>query len=84
MWSPISHEFASLLQDDAKEPIGSLPGQYRWGLKQLIAGMEPLVAKGLRSVLVFGVVAVRTMTAELFSRCVRWETAFPLAFRTQA
>lgn len=37
------------------EEIGSLPGQFRVGLDQLDGYLAPLVAKGLASVLLFGV-----------------------------
>ncbi|KAJ3303420.1 hypothetical protein HDV03_003787 [Kappamyces sp. JEL0829] len=38
-----------------KEEIKSLPNQFRYGLDVLKAEMAPLVEKGLRSVLIFGV-----------------------------
>lgn len=41
--------------DDDETLIPSLPGQYRWGLKKLVPFLEPLVRKGLRSVILFGV-----------------------------
>ncbi|ORX93407.1 delta-aminolevulinic acid dehydratase [Basidiobolus meristosporus CBS 931.73] len=40
---------------DAKEPINSLPGQYRWGINRLKEFLTPLVQKGLSSVIIFGV-----------------------------
>lgn len=40
---------------DKVEPIPSMPGQYRWGLNKLKSFLEPLVAKGLCSVILFGV-----------------------------
>ncbi|XP_065191753.1 delta-aminolevulinic acid dehydratase-like [Sycon ciliatum] len=40
---------------DGKEEIGSLPGQYRYGINRLADGIRPLVEKGLKSVLLFGV-----------------------------
>jgi len=40
---------------DAKEPIDSFPNQYRLGINVLQAFLKPLVDKGLRSVMVFGV-----------------------------
>eukprot|EP01137_Pigoraptor_chileana_P030848 Opistho-2@17875 len=40
---------------DIKEQIGSLPGQYRFGVNHIRDVIGPLVAKGLKSVLVFGV-----------------------------
>ncbi|PLW17243.1 hypothetical protein PCANC_11609 [Puccinia coronata f. sp. avenae] len=40
---------------DAKEPIDSFPNQYRLGLNVLEQFLRPLVEKGLRSVMLFGV-----------------------------
>ncbi|KAJ3054357.1 hypothetical protein HK097_002021 [Rhizophlyctis rosea] len=40
---------------DVKEEISSLPGQYRYGVNTLKESFEPLVRKGLKSVLIFGV-----------------------------
>lgn len=40
---------------NARVEIKSLPGQCRWGLDRLKELLEPLVAKGLTSVLIFGV-----------------------------
>ncbi len=40
---------------DAQEEIGAMPGQYRWGVDRLEAALRPLVRKGLRAVLLFGV-----------------------------
>ena len=42
-------------QDDEETLILSLPNQYRRGLSKVIPYLEPLVAKGLRSVILFGV-----------------------------
>ncbi|KAJ4306197.1 Aminolevulinate dehydratase [Collariella sp. IMI 366227] len=42
-------------QDDEEVLIPSLPGQCRRGLNKLIPFLEPLVHKGLRSVVLFGV-----------------------------
>ncbi|KAK4645430.1 Aminolevulinate dehydratase [Podospora pseudocomata] len=42
-------------QDDEEVLIPSLPGQYRRGVNRLIPYLEPLVQKGLRSVILFGV-----------------------------
>ncbi|KAK0179855.1 hypothetical protein PV327_005566 [Microctonus hyperodae] len=41
---------------DAKEEITSMPGIYRYGINQLKQTLQPLVAKGLQSVLLFGIV----------------------------
>eukprot|EP00808_Paulinella_micropora_P002876 g63598.t1 len=40
-----------------KEQIGSLPDHYRWGVDRLDELLDPLVALGLRSVLLFGVIS---------------------------
>jgi len=42
-------------QDDEEVLIPSLPGQYRRGINRLVPFLEPLVHKGLRSVILFGV-----------------------------
>ncbi|KAK1771169.1 tetrapyrrole biosynthesis, porphobilinogen synthase [Phialemonium atrogriseum] len=42
-------------QDDEELLIPSLPNQYRRGVNRLIPFLEPLVHKGLRSVILFGV-----------------------------
>lgn len=47
--------FITTNPDDENE-IASLPGQKQWGINKLIPYLEKLVAKGLRSVLLFGVV----------------------------
>ena len=40
---------------DEETPIPSLPNQYRRGVNRLIPFLTPLVRKGLRSVILFGV-----------------------------
>ncbi|KAL1925029.1 uncharacterized protein VTP21DRAFT_4683 [Calcarisporiella thermophila] len=40
---------------DAKVEIPSLPGQYRWGVNRLKDYLSPLISKGLKSVILFGV-----------------------------
>jgi len=42
-------------EPDAEVEITSLPGQKRWGLNKLKPFLEPLVKKGLASVILFGV-----------------------------
>ncbi|EEB06329.1 porphobilinogen synthase Hem2 [Schizosaccharomyces japonicus yFS275] len=42
-------------KDDAKDVISSMPNQYRWGVNRLEELLDPLVKKGLRSVILFGV-----------------------------
>uniref|UniRef100_A0A668SA94 porphobilinogen synthase n=1 Tax=Oreochromis aureus TaxID=47969 RepID=A0A668SA94_OREAU len=39
---------------DAVEPIGSLPGQARYGVNKLEGMLRPLVDNGLKCVLIFG------------------------------
>ncbi|KAI4151735.1 MAG: hypothetical protein LQ340_003331 [Diploschistes diacapsis] len=41
--------------DDEETLIPSLPGQYRRGLNKIVPHLEPLIRKGLRSVILFGV-----------------------------
>jgi porphobilinogen synthase len=41
--------------DDAIEEISSMPGQARYGVNRLVDFLRPLVNKGLRAVLLFGV-----------------------------
>lgn len=40
---------------DAEEVISSLPGQKRWGINKLEGFLTPLVQKGLKGVILFGV-----------------------------
>lgn len=40
---------------DEEEDIPSLPGQKRWGINKLVSLLQPLIAKGLKSVILFGV-----------------------------
>ena len=42
---------------DPDEEIGSLPEQHRYGVNRLEEALRPLVAKGLKTVLLFGVLA---------------------------
>ncbi|GAA5932261.1 porphobilinogen synthase HEM2 [Sporobolomyces koalae] len=42
-------------EPEAEVEIVSLPGQNRWGVNRLEAFLAPLVAKGLKSVILFGV-----------------------------
>lgn len=44
------------IHDEAEEEIVGLPGQKRWGVNRLAAHLEPLMRKGLKCVLLFGVV----------------------------
>lgn len=43
-------------QDDSIEEIASMPGVSRFGINQMVKHLEPLVKKGLKSVLLFGVI----------------------------
>jgi delta-aminolevulinic acid dehydratase/porphobilinogen synthase len=40
---------------DAAKELPSMPGQKRWGVNKLESFLGPLVEKGLRSVILFGV-----------------------------
>ncbi|OAD61810.1 Delta-aminolevulinic acid dehydratase [Eufriesea mexicana] len=42
-------------EQDAKESIASMPGIYRYGINHLRKMLQPLVSKGLQSILLFGV-----------------------------
>ena len=37
-----------------QEPIASMPGQFRWSVDRLAQAVEPVVAQGVGSVLLFG------------------------------
>ncbi|KAF9139199.1 hypothetical protein BG015_002130 [Linnemannia schmuckeri] len=43
--------------DDVEEKIDTLPGQSRWGINLLVKFLTPMVANGLKSVIIFGVPA---------------------------
>ncbi|XP_055335490.1 delta-aminolevulinic acid dehydratase-like isoform X2 [Paramacrobiotus metropolitanus] len=54
---PVIHPFLFTRDDpDGREPIPSMKGQYRYGVQQLENVLTPLVKKGLKSVLIFGIV----------------------------
>ena len=42
-------------EDDAVQEITSMPGQARYGINKLRDALKPLVEKGLKTVLIFGV-----------------------------
>ncbi|KAG8265423.1 Endoplasmic reticulum chaperone BiP [Homalodisca vitripennis] len=42
--------------EDAKVEIDSMPGVYRYGVNRIVPELKPLVDKGLKSVLLFGVI----------------------------
>ena len=50
--------FGPGLQDDAKQEITAMPGQFRWGVKRLAEALSEPVADGLQSVIIFGVLGV--------------------------
>ncbi|KAI5478346.1 porphobilinogen synthase [Pseudohyphozyma bogoriensis] len=50
-------------EPDAEVTIHSLPGQKRWGINKLHSFLAPLVAKGLRSVILFGVPVIMAKDA---------------------
>ena len=41
---------------DASEAIPTMPGQRKWGVNKLEEFLGPLVKKGLRSIIIFGVI----------------------------
>jgi porphobilinogen synthase len=43
--------------DNAKQEIKAMPGQFRWGCNSVVEYLRPLVQSGLRSVLLFGVLS---------------------------
>ena len=47
--------FVTNSNPDAVEEIGSLPGVKRYGINEIVNFLTPLVQKGLRTVLLFGV-----------------------------
>jgi porphobilinogen synthase len=54
--SPLVWPLFLLASDSqAKQPIPSLPGQYRWGVDRLPEALDGPVSHGLRAVLLFGV-----------------------------
>ncbi len=65
---------------DAKEEIKALPGQHRWGINRLDECIAPLVANGLRAVLVFGVLgAARTADKDNVGSCATDAATSPAA-----
>ena len=44
--------------DGQKNEIKSMPGQYQWSVDRLTELLDPLVKKGLRAVILFGVISV--------------------------
>ena len=58
---------------DAEIEIKSLPGQKRWGINKLEGFLKPLVEKGLRSVILFGV----PVELEKVGRCRSTSTSRP-------
>lgn len=52
--------FVSELESE-KTPIAALKNQFRYGYKNVAAELAPLIEKGLKSVLVFGVLTDSTL-----------------------
>lgn len=56
---------------DAEQEISTMPGVFRFGVKKLILALKPLVERGLKSVLLFGVIdgslKVRNIFLQFFS-----------------
>lgn len=42
-------------EDDAVQPVASMPGVARYGINTLREALEPMVKNGLKCVLIFGV-----------------------------
>lgn len=62
---PSAHAFVRYpVQDSAKQAIGSMPDQYRWGVARLAEALDEPVADGLTAVLLFGVIDVRIAVQE--------------------
>ncbi|KAF5279532.1 hypothetical protein FQR65_LT03354 [Abscondita terminalis] len=68
-WQTINHQITAknlmypifvTEQDDEVQPIQGMPGIYRFGINRLKQHLEPLVTKGLHSILLFGVVTSLT------------------------
>lgn len=45
-----------LEDDDAVQPVSSMPNVFRYGVNKLISALRDLVHKGLKSILIFGIV----------------------------
>lgn len=43
--------------DNVMQPVGSMPDVCRYGINQLITKLHLLVEKGLKSILIFGIVS---------------------------
>lgn len=52
-------------KDDAIEEIPSMPGVSRFGVNQALKHLEPLVANGLETILLFGVVESLTKVSKI-------------------
>jgi porphobilinogen synthase len=56
-------------EPDCEQEISTLPGQKRWGVNKLEGFLAPLVKKGLKGVILFGVpVTLEKVSGELFAR----------------
>ena len=67
-------------EPDAEVVINSLPGQKRWGINKVKAFLEPLVAKGLASVMLFGVPVI---SKKVVSSVSRWQAVADQLDRTR-
>lgn len=65
-WQSINHQITPknlmypifiIDEEDGEQPIDAMPGVCRYGINRLKSHLEPLVTKGLASVLLFGVVS---------------------------
>lgn len=58
-------------EDDSIEEIASMPGISRFGINHVLKHLEPLVKKGLKSVLLFGVIEKmpKVSTKTFLSKC---------------
>ncbi|WFD44755.1 porphobilinogen synthase [Malassezia psittaci] len=56
-WTKSSLMYPIFITDEAgaKVKLGGMPNQYRWGVDRLEEFLKPLVQRGLRSVILFGV-----------------------------
>jgi len=66
---------------DARVPISSLPGQCRWGVDKLEEFIGPLVAKGLQSVILFGVPVNSPKVCFMFPYEAQSGISFPSSFQ---
>ena len=53
-----------------------MPGQYRWGVERLEELIAPLVAQGLRAVLIFGVLSATNHLKDKIGMCRRVQPVY--------